>query len=238
MSRRLLGKRFTVHNMHIKAQWPPAPGDLLTSLAGPLALISEALAHGADEGVKYHEALRRPTIDPWLYSHIARNEARYYLISGGIEEFGFDVADLAMSGIHLRRDDVHLRVLKMGHTLNSSGQSEHAVPGPGHSHSRREYFHQPALMRDDESLSLDIARPLKLVVLWEQDPLHQLGSLELACPRRWSASRNCVETYWLVPVNETAAGLGVDGTYGHESFMLDDFELNESAYEEQAASDG
>ena len=147
MSRRFLGKRFTVHNMHIKAQWPPAPGDLLTSLAGPLALISEALAHGADEGVKYHEALRRPTIDPWLYSHIARNEARYYLISGGIEEFGFDVADLAMSGIHLRRDDVHLRVLKMGHTLNSSGQSEHAVPGPGHSHSRREYSHQPALMR-------------------------------------------------------------------------------------------
>ena len=232
------GKTVFVHIMHMKAQWPAAPVDLLSSLAEPLALISEALAHGADEGVKYHEAHRHPTIDPWLYSHIARNEARHYLKNGGIKELGFDVADLAMSGIYLRRHDVHLRVLKMGYTLSSRGQNEHVVPGPGHSQSRREYFSQPTLMQSDELLSLGVARPLKLVVLWEEDPLHQLGSLELACPRRWSASRNCVETYWLVPVNEATTGPGLDDSDGHDSFVLDDFEFSEIAYEQQAASDG
>ena len=230
--------RSIVHIMHVKAQWPPDPYETVSELAELLALIRDALAHGADEAVKYYEARRGASIDPWLYSHIVRDEARQYLLNGGVRALGFDVRDLAMSGIHLRRENIHLRVFKATYHMDrDSGTVERGIPGPRHSRQLREYFNQPPLTFNGNALLLDTEQPLKLVGLWGRDAEYQLGSFDLACPRRSNASRNCVETYWLVPADVRVRGSFVDAVLENEPIMLDDLELPDSGHQQRAAGD-
>ena len=220
--------------MRMKTKWPPDPAETIARIAEPIRLINEALTFGADEGVKHHETRKRE-VDPWMYAHVVRDDAKHYMLNGGIEAMGFEVAKIANSGVFLRSEHIYIRVLKSAQVFNPmTGKFERGVPVPG-SQLRREYFHQTSLPFSVPML-IPIEMPLKLVVLWEQDDLHQLGGLELACPKQWSASRNCVDTYWLVPLDVTAADFGLSGLTEDEPILLEDLQPREAADGERAAS--
>lgn len=225
----------------MEAKCPPGPPDVLPQLAGLLRLIHDALAFGTDAAVKYHEDHRRLQIDPWLFSHIARDNAKYYMGDGGLKALGFEIAPLAMSGLYLHNEHLGICILRVGYLLDKeTGEFESGVPSPA-SRLRREYFYQPALSPSLALMSpsddMEIEQRLKLVVLWDRDEAHQLGAFELACPKYYNASRNCVDTWWIVPVDVEADDLGASFVRADEPILLPDLDIPERSDEEQATGD-
>jgi len=182
-----------------------------------------------------HFKTTRPD-DPWLFAHQARYIALRKMRQDGLEELGYKLVDIAHSGIFIQSDDYEIRVLKATYRIDrEAGTLIRSVPNPG-TMARREYFEQPALFEiPREYLLLDIARRLKLVVLWDHDTTHQLNYLDLACPKRWTQSSNCVELHWLQPIPELHIDVESTQVSPTPTVSLDDIDVRERDAELETA---
>ena len=196
----------------MKTTWPPDPNVVLCGIAPVPDLIRTALEEGGDYSVKQFEA-RKWSIDPWLHCHQVRHFAKKRLVADGILDMGYTMSDLPMSGILIANAECAIRVLRPDHRIDEdTGQIYRIVPNSNLSLARREYFYQPAFEWPSLSSS---ARLLKLVVLWGINSSYQLSTLDLVCTKEFDTTLNCVETYWLVPMQDTRAeGQGTEVAIG------------------------
>lgn len=194
--------------------WPPTPSEVLRELSPISGQIRAALDEASDEAVKLFEK-RKWDINPWFHSHQVRLYAKKKLIADGLPEMGYELADLAMSGLLISNGNLALRILKAGHDYDDEGQRLRTVPASKLSRARREYYCQPSF--DIDWSALGNVPPLKLVALWDVNRSYQLSALDLACTREFDLSRNCVATYWVVPfpnADDEDVGRAADVTSG------------------------
>lgn len=194
--------------------WPPPPSEVLRELSPISGLVRAALDEASDEAVKLFEK-KKWTIDPWFHSHQVRLYTKKKLIADGLPEMGYELADLAMSGLLIANGGIWMRILKAGHDYDDEGQRLRIVPVSNRSRARCEYYRQSSF--DIDWAALGNQPPLKLVALWDVNRSYQLSALDLACTREFDLSRNCVTTYWIVPfpnADDEDIGWATEGTPG------------------------
>lgn len=218
---------------------PPSPDSVLSSLSPVFRILAPALIVGCDASLRIFEEffkLKRPD-EPWLFAHQTRYVALRKLRQDGIADLGFEVAEIAQSGVFIHNADYEMRVLKATYRKDRlSGQVIRSVPNPG-SDARKEYFHQPSLPITG-TLGEDTKQRLKLVVLWDHDEDYQVTYMDLAAPRGWAQSRSCVDLHWLEAIPELEQDhLSVSSGQTTPAIQLDDVAVREKDSVKQKAAD-
>jgi hypothetical protein len=186
-------------SMNTHCQFPPSPEAAIEKTQPVSDVLIPALDAACDKavGIFEHQFGVKDKLDPHLFAHLARFSTKQRLVTAGIAELGYEIAEIPNTGLFMHTAEIEIRVLKARYKFDDESQTfSRAVPNPGTSEARKEYFQQPALMPQV------IGGPpiLKLVYIWDYDSNYQFICLELACPKRYDVGRNSVDLHWLQPV--------------------------------------
>lgn len=174
-------------------------------LADLLSLLTDGLLEATDSAVQYFERQNRDTFEPWLYSHITRDQLLLRLEREDIKALGFAVKRQALSGVYLCSPEYELRVLRPESYERPEGSElSKMLPRSRHSRLRRDYYEQRQLFDKGEDSGDDAEQSavsrVKLVALWEVDGEHQLSSIQLSCPTGTDEEGYPLAAYWTLPI--------------------------------------
>jgi hypothetical protein len=168
----------------------PGPEVVLQDLSPTVPLLFAALEVGLTAARSYF-ADGRPS-DPYLGSHLARYEAKKYLMDSGV-----DCAEIANTGLFIRAGKYPIRIFKA---------DEGELPAPGPSLRRQAYYSQMQLqyiLPFPEWVAAQIEGP-NLIIIWDATSSYTLLNLTLACPEIGRTSKNSVSCYWSAPIPHPA----------------------------------
>ncbi|HLF78738.1 MAG TPA: hypothetical protein VJB57_14760 [Dehalococcoidia bacterium] len=216
----------------MKAKFPPTSDEVLADLQPFLSnYVEQALLHGIDQAHQYFERAKAPH-EPWLFSHLVRFETKLWLRANAFESTGFELQEIAMSGLWLHSPMYQIRVWKEDWRIDPETRLPIARIPPGTSDARHQFFYQPPLELDfpDDAFSMamdTIPQTVKLIINWSLDRNLRLGTYELACPRQFDSDENDVATHWWVPIPRLDTS--ITGTASDEPEqppeLLDDLEF-------------
>lgn len=202
----------------MNTQWPPPPNLIIPEVRALGDVLWEALAEGCGVASSHFASDGRQIDDPHLFSYLARDRSLQRLTKRRLAGTGFRVLRLTLGGIKLVSDSCVVRVWKAQYGVGVDGDLHRAVPVPGDSVARREYYRQPGLALGPADSVVPVVR---LAAIWDTNSSHGLETIDLACPRIWDDERGAVENPWLVPWCRPRSGQIIgDGTAGT---LLPDF---------------
>lgn len=175
----------------------PEPGEVLEELRRELALVYEAIEAATQVAREFFEEYRGRDLDRILAPHIVRSEVKHFLESRGQEVEEMEPEVLANNGLLYHSGRFSLRILKA---------QDGVLPAPGPSERRQAFYDQEptqhrllgwaAATGEEEA----IGRIVNLIVVWDTDHRYELTELHLALPKAGSATKDSVETHWMVPI--------------------------------------
>jgi len=167
----------------------PDPAEVLATLHQLWGPLYSAFEQGAEVARGFFESRgKKPA--PWVYADIVRWEALTRLQAQGFDaQDDIELTGLPNHGILIRHRGYTIRLMK--------SLADGELPGPGASKVKQVFFQQLTLGPWGEELR-------NLVVLWEPDEHHNLGTLSLACPKDGQGAK--AEAHWLVEVPHPAVG--------------------------------
>ncbi|MHB8377424.1 MAG: hypothetical protein ACYDEB_10780 [Dehalococcoidia bacterium] len=223
--------------------FPPPPDVVITELRPLLDWLLRGLEVGTEHANDYDEHYEF-VHDAHLYAYHVRHSLRNEFIRLGDDApLGLSVRTLPLCGVEVYNAQFRVRVLKASYKLNTESRTQEiAVPDARGSRARREFFYQPSMDVDDGAMSLDVARLLKLVLLWDCDENGRITLVSLAAPKTWDESNNRVNLHWragiypsdVVAYDTDEAIQDVDEAAG----ILDDFDLRQRPDDEEEATTG
>lgn len=217
----------------MNTQWPPDPDPIREFFisTGVAQVVRDLLAAGSDAGLTYQER-NEWTYDGWLHSMMARKfaweglQASPTLAAAGIKV----VPGIAMCGLHLRHPEYEVKILRAHQEVDEDGDATLGLP-PSRSIRRQRYYRTPPPMF---GAGVPLS-PLPLVWIWDTDEDHQLSTIEIALPKGQNVSRNCVDTWWLLPLFDLSIR---DETSEVSYEHLDDHDVRKLARESGQAAEG
>ena len=181
--------------MSQKAKFPPDSSEVLTDLKPFLSnYVEQALLYGIDRAHQYFESAPGQG-DPWLFSHLVRFNFKQWLKVNDLANVGFEIHEIAMSGLWLKSPKYEVRIWKEDWRPDPETRELVARIQPGNSGARHEYFTQPRL-----ELEFEAVQVLRLVINWALDENLRLGTFDLACPSEFSREDNNVTTHWWLSI--------------------------------------
>lgn len=208
----------------MKAKFPPPPDEVSDELDTLFQeYIYPALEHGLDQAHKYFEDCKAP-IEPWLFSFITRFQAKQWLYKNGLENTGFQLRELAMSGIWLENARYKIRIWKEEWKTDPDTHELIAAINPGTTGSRHRYFEQPQLELELGDGQGVFWAQTKLIATWGIDNQRQLKTLDLICPSAFDDDLKKVDVHWRTSLprrSESASDFGMTGEVGE---LLEDLD--------------
>lgn len=195
----------------------PSPEKVFDELAWLLPEIYRALDIGTFEAKSHFDSkeIKRSNHQAG-YSHLVRIHAKEYLQKMNID--AVDIEQLNLSGLSLKLEQYSMKIWK------ECTRTESGVPRPGS--EKQEDFCQQTMFESDG--------PVKLIVLWNIDPLGNLHELKLACPKDTDNPEN-VECHWVKPISDPTLSIQpLHVVEVHEDFQLEELS-NEN---EESESEG
>ncbi len=171
----------------------PDPETVLRELSQLLPIVYSALHYGIFKTKEFFDQQEKDE-QRIVNRFLAPNLVRYYTIQA-LEQKGqvvapdtdsLDLKNVPNNGICFSYEKYDIRILK---SYNGD------LPIPGHSKTRQEFYHQLSLNLNVNDKNEDGGR-VNLLILWEVNPLYNLETLSMACPKAGGETKESVIAHW------------------------------------------
>lgn len=209
----------------------PESDEVLGDLKNELPVLCQAIEAGTQRAREVFEEDNRE-VDRVCAPHIVRSMVKHVLENSGHQIEDISQEELANNGLLYHCGRYSIRVLK--------AQQEGILPVPGPSERRQEFFNQKPsqerILGWEASGGDAKGKITHLIVCWDVDHEYELVELYLALPKAGSATKNSVESEWIVSLDPVGlSGNRVDVSEGASLEDEDDLPIRRKGSRESGS---
>lgn len=201
-----------------KSSSVPASEHVLGELRQELLLVYRAM-EVATQAVREFFEVKERDVDRMFAPDLVRHEVKCFLEASGHHVEELESESLPNNGLLYHAGRYSFRILKV---------SDGVLPAPGSSEKRQAFFGQQPTQQRLEGWNTasneEMPELLNLIVGWDVDNQYELVELYLAFPKSGSATKESVETHWMVKIPPLSLS-GEQGVKGEVSEEAEDLPI-------------